>query len=69
MTKELTLQLLKLVSQNAALQRQVNRLQAQIKFLKQNCDCPPPPAAAVALNLSKWRDDAVHSSLLLSHRQ
>ena len=40
---ELTQKILQMVSQNAALKKQVRRLQVQLKFLKQNCDCPVPP--------------------------
>ena len=43
MQHELTQKILQLVSQNAALKKQVRRLQVQLKFLKQNCDCPVPP--------------------------
>ena len=40
---ELTQKILQIVLQNAALKKQVRRLQVQLKFLKQNCDCPVPP--------------------------
>ena len=40
---ELTQKILQMVSQNASLKEQVRRLQVQLKFLKQNCDCPVPP--------------------------
>ena len=43
MQHELTQKILQMVSQNAALKKQVRRLQVQLKFLKQNCDCPVPP--------------------------
>ena len=40
---ELTQKILQLLSQNVALKNQVRRLQVQLKWLKQNCDCPVPP--------------------------
>ena len=43
MQHELTQKILQIVLQNAALKKQVRRLQVQLKFLKQNCDCPVPP--------------------------
>ena len=51
MQHDLTHKILQMLSQNAALKNQVRRLQVQLKFLKQHCDCPVPPPVGHAPSL------------------
>ena len=56
MQHELTQKILQMVSQNAALKKQVRRLQVQLKFLKQS-EAAGVPAAAVRGRLvgNRWQ--------------
>ena len=57
MPGELTKKLLQIVMENVALKNQVRRLQGQVKFLKQHCDCPhPPPALPAAVQFLEERE-------------